>query len=141
VITVGEVMSTDLLTVEDTASLADARRLMTEEHIRHLPVVNGLQEFVGLLTQRDVLASTLSSLAEVDREERDALESSIPVRELMHTDLAVVEEDTSLREAAVYLLRHKIGCLPVVSSGSLVGIVTESDFLKLVIKLLDRFET
>jgi CBS domain-containing membrane protein len=141
VITVGELMSTDLLTVEDSASLADARRLMTEEHIRHLPVVNGLQEFVGLLTQRDVLASSLSALAEVDREEREALESSIPVRELMHSDLAVVEEDTSLREAAVYLLQHKIGCLPVVSSGSLVGIITESDFLKLVIKLLDRFET
>lgn len=140
-ITVGEIMSTDLLTVEDTASLADARRLMTEERIRHLPVVNGLQEFVGLLTQRDVLASSLSAVAEVDRAEQEALEASIPVRELMHTDLAVVEEDTSLREAAAYLLHHKIGCLPVVSSGSLVGIITESDFLKLVIKLLDRFET
>ncbi len=140
-ITVRELMSTDLLTLEDTATVAEARKLMLEERIRHIPVVNTMQEFVGLLTQRDVLEISVSALADVDSGERADLEASIPVHQVMTTDLAVVEEDTSLREAAQYLLEHKIGCLPVVAEGSLIGIITESDFLKLVIKLLDRFET
>lgn len=140
VITVRELMSTDLLTLEETASVTQARRLMADEHVRHIPVVNALNEFVGLLTQRDVLATGVSVLADLDSRELQAIESSIPVSEVMTTELVVVDEDTNLREAAEYLLNHKIGCLPVVADGALVGIITEADFLKLVFKLLNTLE-
>ena len=137
-ITVREVMSTDLLTMNETATVAQARQAMSQGRIRHIPVVNGNGQFVGLLTQRDVLAASLSTLADTGRDEREDLESHIPVREVMQTDLAVVEEDTDLREAAEYLLDHKIGCLPVVTEGALVGIITEADFLRLVVHLLNK---
>ena len=140
-ITVGEIMTTELLTLHDTDSVGSARSLMAERHIRHIPVVNEDEEFVGLLTQRDILAVGISALAEADPSEVEALETTIPLREVMTTDLAVVEEDSELREAAQYLLSHKLGCLPVISGGNLVGIITEADFLKLVINLLDRLET
>lgn len=139
-ITVGEVMSTELHTLPDTESVLQARRLMGERHVRHMPVVDPAGIFVGLLTQRDVLATTVSVLADVDHQSIEELESSIPVREVMTTNMAVVSPDTDLKEAATYLLEHKLGCLPVMSEEELVGILTEADFIKLVLSLLDRLD-
>lgn len=139
-ITVADVMTRALVTLPETASIWDARQLMTDRRIRHVPIVNQENEFVGLLSQRDVLASTVSILAEVEPGEIRTLESSIPVREVMTVQVMAVEERTDLREAARYMLDHKVGCLPVVAGGALLGIVTEADFIKLVLQLLDRIE-
>jgi CBS domain-containing membrane protein len=140
VITVGDLMTRHLFTLPDTASVWEARRLMAQHHVRHIPVVNADNDFVGLLTQRDVLATGVSVLADVDASEIQALESSIPVREVMTLTVMAVEEGSDLREAAQYMLEHKIGCLPVVNQKGLVGIITETDFLKLVLRLLDRLD-
>jgi len=140
VIKVQELMTTDLITLEQTDSLSRARKLMAEQHIRHIPIVDGKNQFVGLLTQRDVLAASVSNLAEVEDAERDDIEAAIPIREIMTTDVTAVHEEMYLREAAQYLLDHKLGCLPVIAHGTVVGIITESDFLKLVINLIDRWE-
>ncbi len=58
----------------------------------------------------------------------------------MRTDIATVNEDTHLKEAAQILLNHKYGCLPVVHKGELTGIVTEADFLRLTITLMDALD-
>lgn len=139
-ITVADLMTRHLFTLPDTASVWEARRLMAEHHVRHIPVVNSDNDFVGLLTQRDVLATGVSVLADVDAAEIQALESSIPIREVMTLTVMAVEEGSDLREAAQYMLEHKIGCLPVVNEKGLVGIITETDFLKLVLRLLDRLD-
>ena len=137
-LTVQDVMTTDLVTLKDTDSVALARRIMGEQHVRHLPIQSETGTFVGLLTQRDVLAATVSVLAEVDQESISAMEASIPIRELMTTAMTTVREDTSLREAALLLLELKLGCLPVLSGNRLVGIVTEADFIKFVLRVLDK---
>ena len=139
-ITVSELMSTEVLTLLETASVAEARQLMASERVRHLPVLNADQEVVGLLTQRDLLSVGISRLADVESYEREALEATIPVSEVMTKNVTMVEEHTNLREAAQHMLEHKVGCLPVIGDGKLAGIVTESDFLKLVASLLDRLE-
>ncbi len=139
-IKVSEVMSTNVLTLLDTATVAEARQLMGSANVRHLPVLNANKEVVGLITQRDLLSVALSRLADVERYEREALESTIPIGEVMTKNVTMVEEHTNLREAAQHMLDHKVGCLPVVDDGKLVGIVTESDFLRLVVNLLDRFQ-
>lgn len=139
-ITVADVMTRELVTLPDSASIWEARQIMTDRRIRHVPIVNGENEFVGLLSQRDVLATTVSILADVAPGEIRSLESSIPVSEVMTVQVVAVEEQTDLREAAQYMLEHKVGCLPVVGAGGLVGIVTETDFIKLVLELLDRVE-
>jgi len=141
VFTVRDVMTTDLVTLNDTASVAQARQIMGEENIRHLPIVSEAEEFVGLLTQRDVLAATVSVLADVDQNSVDEMEEAIPVRELMTTAMATTQEDTNLRDAALYMLELRMGCLPVLSDGRLVGILTETDFIKFTIHLLDRMDT
>jgi CBS domain-containing membrane protein len=141
VITVAELMTRALVTLPETASVWEARQIMTDRRIRHIPIVNAENEFVGILSQRDVLATTVSVLADIEPAEVRALESSIPVREVMTVEVMGVEKDTDLREAAQYMLDQKLGCLPVVSEQRLVGILTETDFIRLVLLLLDRVKT
>ncbi len=137
---VRDTMSKHLVTLRENNTVSQARQIMGEQQIRHIPIINDSGDFVGLLTQRDVLAATVSILAEVDQQTIDEMEASIPIRELMTTAVTVVHEDTDLREAATNLLELKLGCLPVLSNGRLVGILTEADFIKLTITLLDQID-
>ena len=81
--------------------------------IRHIPVTEDGDRFVGLLTHRDLLGYAVSHLAEINREEQEEIESSILVGDIMQTDVRTVSPDTLLREAAEILYRNKYGCLPV----------------------------
>jgi len=132
-----EIMTTSVITVSLSTTLAEARSTMKEHRIRHLPVLNEGDEMVGLLTQSDVLAAADSIL-------RDA-ENRIPAREIsikdvMVTKIATVDENASLRQAALFLENHRIGCLPVVTDDKLVGIITDTDFVGVAINLLEQLE-
>lgn len=133
---VRDVMSHDVVTLAEDDTLADARRCMELGRIRHLPVVRG-NRLVGLVTHRDLLAASFSVF--VDRSERDErrLFSQVPVRDLMH-DAVAVSPATSVRKAAQLLIDNKFGCLPVVETdGTLIGIVTEADLVRLAARMLD----
>lgn len=133
---VHELMSTDLVTLTEDETLADAQRCMLRGRIRHLPVVRD-GSLVGLITHRDLLAASFSVFAEVDPDEQRQVFLQIPVRELMHQDVAIVRPELPIPDAARILLENKYGCLPVVDDESaLVGIVTEADFLRLTVRLL-----
>lgn len=130
-------MTTDLITVSPDATLADARKLMKDHRIRHLPVVEGDRKLVGLLTQTDVLAATDSRL----RDEDNRIHASeVMVRDVMISKIATIDEKASLRRAALFLETHRIGCLPVVTGGQLVGIITDTDFVGIAINLLEQLE-
>jgi len=131
------IMTTDLVTVPPTASLADARELMHSHRIHHLPVVESDGRLVGLVTLTDVLAATDSKLRNEDSRIRA---TDITLREVMVTDVATVSESASLRQAALFIEKYKIGCLPVVSDGKLKGIITDSDFVAVAINLLEQLE-
>lgn len=131
------IMSTNLVTISPSSSVADARSLMHEHRIHHLPVTDGDGTLVGLLSLSDVLAATDSRLRNDDSRIHAA---DICIREVMATDLATVDERASPRQAALFLEKHKIGCLPVVSDGKLRGIITDTDFLAIAINLLEQLE-
>jgi CBS domain-containing protein len=131
------IMSTELITIAPGASLADARELMQENRIHHLPVVENKDELIGLLSLTDVLRASDSSLR-ADEERIRATE--IPVADVMVTDVATVSHAASLRQAALFLEKYKIGCLPVISGDKLVGIITDSDFVAVAINLLEQLE-
>jgi CBS domain-containing protein len=131
------IMSTELVTIAPSATLAEARSMMQERRIRHLPVVDEQGDFVGLLTQTDMLAATDSFL----RDEKSRLQAEeIRVEDVMVTKIATVEPGASLRSAALFLEQHRIGCLPVVAGAKLVGIVTDTDFVGVAINLLEQLE-
>lgn len=133
---VSELMSTDLVTLTEDETLAHAQRCMARGRIRHLPVIRD-GKLVGLVTHRDLLAASFSIFADVDHQEQRRIFVTVPVVEAMHRDVVTVQPDLPVKDAAGILLENKYGCLPVVDGdGTLVGIVTEADFLRLTVRLL-----
>jgi CBS domain-containing membrane protein len=131
--TVGDIMTREVVT------LADAPHCMERGRVRHLPVVRGTV-LVGLLTHRDLLAASFSVLAQATPREEHHLFARVPFRELMREAYAVPPQ-TRVREAARVMLENQYGCLPVVDeAGNLLGIVTEADFLRLAVKMLDALQ-
>jgi CBS domain-containing protein len=121
VISVADFMTKDLVTVRATDDVALAESLLRLGGIRHLPVVQD-GKLLGLLTQRDLLRSGESGRPSA--RER-------PVSEIMTREITTVGPGTGLAEAARLMLERKFGCLPVCDgTGTLVGIVTESDFVR-----------
>jgi len=137
VITLDEIMSTELQTLTEEDSLSGAMKLMSEHQFHHIPIVAGNNELVGLVTHTDVLSASESNLRGQSLD-RDL--STIKISEFMTRDVATAEAHTNLRQAALYLQRHSYGCLPVVAAGVLVGIVTDNDFIGVAINLLEQME-
>jgi acetoin utilization protein AcuB len=121
---VREVMATHPITVRPHETARHAYQLMRDNRFRHLPVVED-GRLVGILSDRDLRPVLLSPGLARAR-----------VRELMSEDLTTVGPDTPIEEAASLLVVKKIGCLPVVAQGQLVGIVTETDLLAVLVELL-----
>ena len=134
--TVKEIMSTNVGKLGPDASLDDARALMAEKNIRHVPIIDEVGQLKGLVTQRDVLAATLSMPGPQEELKYKALKTI----DIMRTKLYKVEEDSDLRAAALLMQRHKIGSLLVVNEDQLVGIITDSDYVGLAINLLEQME-
>jgi len=133
---VRDIMSTDVVTLIEDETLADAKRCMDRGRIRHLPVLRG-PKLVGLVTHRDLLAASFSIFAEVEPAEQRRVFVTVPVVEAMHRDVITIGPHATVADAANTLLENKWGCLPVVDEdGDLLGIVTEADFLRLTVRLL-----
>jgi len=139
-IIVKDIMTTTLYTLKATDSIDMARRLMAERAVRHIPIVDDQDHLVGLVSQRDVLAASLSALANINEAERQAFNASTSLQSLMTQAPSVIPETMSLREAALHMQAHKYGCLPVVRQGRLIGMVTDSDFVAVAINLLEQLE-
>jgi CBS domain-containing protein len=137
---VKDLMSSPVFSLKENDSLHTARELMDLQRIRHIPIVTVDNVFTGLITHRDILSATISKLAGLDPETQKEIDSGIPIREIMRADIVSVEPETSLKDAARLLLNNKYGCLPVVENSGLVGIVTEADFLRLTINLMEGLE-
>ena len=129
VTTVKQIMTSvvEVLSVGDT--LAAARQQIARGRIRHLPVVDGNERLVGLITHRRIRESWVSP-GPPDKEKPGEVARDVPVEMIMEKDVLTVEPSTPAAEAARLLERHKFGCLPVVDQGKLVGIVTEADFVR-----------
>ncbi|EKK9985124.1 CBS domain-containing protein [Vibrio vulnificus] len=119
-------------------TLGDAKNMMEALDIRHIPVVDANKQLLGIVTQRDILAAQESSLNRVSQESSFTL--ATPLYEMMHTSIMTVEPKAGLKESALYMQKHKVGCLPVVEKGHLVGIITDTDFVTIAINLLELQE-
>jgi len=99
--------------------------------IRHLPVLDENGQMAGIVTQRDLFRGALAkALGYGERAQRQLMDTLV-VKEVMTSDVITTTPDTPLAEAARVLIERKIGCLPVVEGGRLVGIITEEDFVAL----------
>ena len=138
-LTVADIMSREVVTLTEDDTLADARTCMERGRVRHLPVLRD-GKLVGLVTHRDMLAASFSVFSQVSEQEERRVLAQVPVAELMH-DVVTATPEMSVREAARVLLDNRFGCLPVVDrNGTLVGIVTEADFLRLAVRMLEAIQ-
>ncbi|EEW12379.1 CBS domain-containing protein [Vibrio mimicus] len=137
-IKVEDMMTRNPHTLLRTHTLNDAKHLMEALDIRHIPVVDANKKLLGIVSQRDLLAAQESSLEHSTQDSSYTLE--IPLYQVMHTDVMSVAPQAGLKESAIYMQKHKIGCLPVVAKGELVGIITDSDFVTIAINLLELQE-
>ncbi|TNF97583.1 MAG: CBS domain-containing protein [Gammaproteobacteria bacterium] len=139
-ITVEELMTPDPFTLQETDSVDDAWKIMTEKHVRHIPITDADNHVLGLVTQRDVLAASEPvSIREADGSS-DNVHSDTNLSDIMIKNVKVIHLSNHLRQAALYMQSHKHGCLPVVSDDKLVGIITDSDFVSIAINLIEQVE-
>ena len=138
--TVAEIMTTDVVTVEPQSTVATAIRLMRQGQLRRLPVVeDGV--LVGIVTSGDLRRITgLASILK-DPSQDNFLWRHIPIANVMsHTPISL-SPDTPISAAARLLVAHKIGGLPVVDQGRLVGIITATDLLQTLFEPADAVPT
>lgn len=136
---VGERMSHPVITVNPEMPIVDALNLMKREHIRRTPVVKD-GKLVGIITNEDLLNASPSPVTSLSVWELNYLLSKITVSEIMTENVLTVNEDTPIEEAARIMADNKIGGLPVMRDGRLVGIITETDLFKIFLELMGARE-
>ncbi len=139
-LSVAEIMTREPYTLGPDDTLQDAARLMSEHHIRHIPVVNGEGAVVGLVSHRDVLASSDSRLVAGDDSVENRDTAYVALSAVMTSPVQTVDEHEELRAVAALLHQQKIGCLPVTRDNDLVGIISASDFLEVAMSLMEQLE-
>jgi acetoin utilization protein AcuB len=133
---VGERMTRHPLTVADDTSIDDALHMMRERKVRRLPVVDTAGQMVGIVSDKDLLHASPSPATSLSVYELHYLLSKLNVRSVMSSPVITVAPDTPLEEAARIMADNKIGGLPVLEDGRLVGIITETDVFKVLLELL-----
>ncbi|MGG0656314.1 acetoin utilization AcuB family protein [Rummeliibacillus pycnus] len=128
---VEEIMNTNVITLQPSHTIKDAVKIMKEHKIRHLPITDNHNKLVGLITERDLKNALPSSLLK-NKDERvyeQTLETVMISQPIVGHPLDFIEE------VALILYEHRIGCMPIVSGGELVGIITGTDLLYAYIEI------
>jgi len=129
-------MTLNPVTITPEVSVTEALRLMNEKKIRRLPVLDGAGKLAGIVSDRDLLLASPSPATSLAIWEIHDLLAKLTVEKTMTRQVITVSEDTPLEEAARVMVDNKIGGLPVMRGGSLVGIISESDLFKTLLELL-----
>ncbi len=129
--TVRDIMSAEVTTLGRNDTLLLAKDIMNLGRVRHFPVVED-DELVGVVSQRDLYRASLGTVMQYGEKAQRAFLESVAVKEVM-ADPISISPDATVRDAARLMMEHKIGCLPVLEDSRLVGIVTETDMLQVVV--------
>lgn len=124
------------ITITPRTTLPEAHRIMKERHIRRLPVVSDGQ-LIGIVTLGDLRAAEPSPATTLSVYELNYLLEKTPVDKIMTGKPITVSPKTPIREAAGLMLDHKISGLPVMDNGALVGMITESDIFRMLVRELN----
>jgi acetoin utilization protein AcuB len=137
---VGERMKHPVITVSPEMPIIEALNFMRKEKIRRAPVVKD-GKMVGIISEKDLLNASPSAATSLSVWEVNYLLSKITIKEVMKKDVVTVKEDTPIEEAARIMADNKIGALPVLRDGHIVGIITETDLFKIFLELMGARET
>lgn len=136
---VKDLMSAVVETLEVGDTVAEAMRLMRVSHVRHLPVIDGGERLLGLITEKHLLDHWLGRDGEAPGGARSPGVGP-PVGAIMEKDVVIIWPEAPALEAAELMRTRRIGCLPVVDDDKLVGIITKTDFFDYARRQLDDIE-
>jgi acetoin utilization protein AcuB len=128
--TIRELMTGALITADPEMPILDARQLMVTEKIRHLLVRKGKGELLGIVTDRDIRLNLPSKATSLSVWEINHLLTKLTVGQVMTSSVITAGPDRLARDAAQLMLDHKIGAVPVLDGGQLIGIITETDIVR-----------
>lgn len=129
-----DIMSTNLILVDQNDSLEHARKIFESNKIRHILVTSG-KKLVGILSNHDLLRVSFGDTYGDDQKDMDdAIVNMLTIKDVMRHEPITIESQSTIEDAIFTLLNRRFHSLPVVDDGKLVGIVTTTDFLKLFIK-------
>jgi len=137
---VGERMTKRPITTHPDTPIDDALKLMRDSKVRRLPVLDKDSKLVGIITEKDLLYVSPSPATSLSVHELHYLISKIKVGDVMAKDVVTATEYTPLEEAARIMADNKIGSLPVMRDGKLVGIITETNLFEIFLELLGARE-
>jgi CBS domain-containing membrane protein len=129
--TVREIMMGSPVALKPDDTLKLANELISLGRIRHIPIVES-GKLVGVISTRDLMGRAADRILNLKENSRSALLKSVLIKEIMQRRVVTVDPDTPIKEAAHLMADKKIGCLPVLSDGTLVGLVTTTDILRYV---------
>jgi len=133
---VGWSMKTYLITVSPDTSVLKARELMDQHKISHLPVTDGRAHLLGIVTDRDLKQAWASPASTLSVYELTYVLQKLTVETIMTRDLVTATPDMTIERAARLIHDHKIGALPVVKDEKLVGIITSTDLMEVLLMAL-----
>jgi len=136
---VQDVMQTKLFTVTPATTLPEALRLTGQRGVRHLPVLDG-DQLVGILSDRDLKRAMASPATSLEAHELNYLLDRLRVEEFMTRKVVTIGRMFPIEAAASRMAQEKIGALPVTDDGRLVGLVTETDVLRVFVRALGAGE-
>jgi CBS domain-containing protein len=135
---VRELMTGALITVPPDMPVLEARQLMVEQRIRHLLVTSDSGELLGIVTDRDIRLNLPSQATSLSVWELNYLLGKLTVDKVMTGAVITIGPDRQARDAAELMLDHKIGALPVAEAGRVIGIVTETDLIRALMRIADN---
>ncbi len=133
---VSEIMTREVVTLQEGQSLREALGLLQRHRIRHVPVLSE-GRLIGIVTDRDLKRATPSLLSGIDRESFDKVLDETRVGQVMTRNPYTVTPSMRLKDAAKILIDQRFGALPVIDGGKLIGIVTATDLLKALHDMLE----
>jgi CBS domain-containing protein len=124
-------MTQDVVSVERNQKLSTADDIMRLGRMRHVLVMDEAGQLAGVVSQRDLFHGGLLKALGFGTRAKDHALDTVLVKEAMNTEPITTTPDASLQSAACLMAEHKVGCLPVLDAGRVVGILTEGDFVLL----------
>jgi acetoin utilization protein AcuB len=137
---VRDFMTQDPVTLHDDDRLREAVELVMVRRIRHIPILDAQNRLVGIVTDRDIKRTLPSPLSSAAREEYEALLETTAIGRVMSPNPITIDADADVADAVQILVDSRIGGLPVVEGGGLVGVFTERDALAGYVELLKALE-
>jgi len=133
--TIREIMTTEVVSLQETDNMLDASMIFARSSLRHLPVLRDTV-LVGVVTERDVKRFAPGLLSGVTSEQYNLALETTAISRVMTRDPMTLKPEQEVIDAAEIFVSKRFGCLPVVDNGKLVGIVTRSNMLRLMVKML-----